>query len=243
MELAREHFKAYVFIEYCRGQSPTEIIRQLRESDLENLPAESIIFAWVKGFREGSITSLSDAPRCGRPLSSASTPSIEALENLIRENPRQSIRHLAEHLNMGKETVRTILHRELNLRKVCSVWVPHVLSDRNKIQRKECATNVIAFFDCNSMDFILQHFAVEDETWVLFDTPRNKQENKVWIKPGEPRSRIPRPVLTVKKALLLLAFTGDGKISASAKSPRDTITADAYIHFVRNRGVIREHSD
>lgn len=135
-------------------------------------------FAWVKGFREGSITSLSDAPRCRRPLSIASTPNIEELKNLIRENLKQSIRHLAEHLNMGKETVCTILHRELNLRKKISVLVPHVLSDRNKIQRKEWATNVIAFFDCNSMNFVLQHFAVEDDTLVLFDTLHHETSEK-----------------------------------------------------------------
>ena len=103
----------------------------------------------------------------------------------------------------------------------------HVLTDCNKIQRKKCASN---FFDSNSLYFILQHFAVEDETWILLDTPRNKQEKSwVWIKPGEARTRIRRPVLTAKTALLLLTFTSDGKICAVSKSPVDTAAAKAYI--------------
>ena len=236
MEIQREHFKAYAFIEFRRGKSATEIIQQLKESRLENVPADSTVFGWIKAMKDGSMTSLHDAPRPGRPSSSATTSNIGALEQLITENPKQSTRNLAEQLSLNKETVRTILQRNLSLRKVCSVWVPHVLTERNKEERMECAANIVSFFDNHSMPYILQHFAVEDESWVLFNTPRTKQENKAWLKPGEPRLRTPRPVMTPKKALLLMAFTGDGKIVVSAKPYGETVTAEVYIEFVRTVG-------
>ena len=111
--------------------------------------------------------------------------------------------------------------------------MPYVLTDRNKVERVECATRIVNFFDTHSMEDILQHFAVEDESWVLYSTPRSKQENMAWLKPGEARPRTVKPSMTPKKVLLLLAFTGDGKVCISAKPYGETIKAEAYIEFVR----------
>ena len=107
---------------------------------------------------------------------------------------------------------------------------------RNKEQRVECCRNSVTFYEGNSLDNILKTFAVEDESWGLFNTPLTKEGNKVWVDPSEPRPRVVRPFLTHKKTMLLFMFTGDGKLNVEAFEPGKTVTAEVYIEFLRSTG-------
>ena len=88
----------------------------------------------------------------------------------------------------------------------------------------------------NSQEEILRRFAVEDESWILFDTPQTKQQNKAWVDPKKPRLQVVRPFLTNKKAMILFAFTGDGKVCILAVSPGMTINSEVYIDFFKTIG-------
>ena len=105
---------------------------------------KSTIFDLGKlGFREGSITSVYDASRSGRPLSSTSTPSIDTIKNLMKltsNYPSQSAGHLAEHLNVVKETVPMILHQQLFIENFVQFrcFVFSLIATKSK----ESATNI-----------------------------------------------------------------------------------------------------
>ena len=78
---------------------------------------------------------------------------------------------------------------------------------------------------------ILRRFAVEDESWILFNTPQTKQQNKACMDPKKPRLQVVRPFLTNKKAMILFAFTGDGKVCIRAVSPGMTINLKFILIF------------
>lgn len=240
MELKKEHFRAYIFIEMQRGRKPSEIHEQLQQTDLD-VPSRRTIFEWFRRFKDGR-SSLEDDARCGRPLTATTTENVQRLQELIKEQPRISLRALSDVTGLCKDAVREILTSHLGLRKVCSTWVPHHLSESNKRDRVTCAESIIALFDENSFDYLLQHWATEDESWFLYETAATKEENKAWCHPSDAKPVVVRPKLTNKKTLLLLAFTGDGRVSAAVRAPGETLTSSGYIDFVRSTGEKWRHS-
>ncbi len=72
MELSKEHFRAFAFIESERGCTPIEIYEQLLEAHVKDPPSRATVFRWCKDFTDGTRTSLFDAPRPGRPVTATS---------------------------------------------------------------------------------------------------------------------------------------------------------------------------
>ena len=71
---------------------------------------------------------LKDAARSGRPVGFDE----DRLNHLLRENPCQSTRELAEQLTCDQKTVVKHLHSIGKVQKL-GVWVPHALSQNNKL--------------------------------------------------------------------------------------------------------------
>ncbi|VVC30983.1 Hypothetical protein CINCED_3A013073 [Cinara cedri] len=53
------------------------------------------------------------------------------------------IRMIAEVLNANKETVRKILHNELNMKKVCAKLVPKYLTPDQKLVRQQICSDIL----------------------------------------------------------------------------------------------------
>jgi transposase len=157
-------------------------------------------------------------------------------KHFVQANPKSSLSLISDSLSLSKETVRLILVEELLFRKVCSVWIPHKLTEENRVQRVACAKSILQLFVAHSMEEIMRIFTVEDETWALFETPTSKSENKVWIPPGTPRPRVVRQQMTWRKTMLSIAFTGNGKVSVAVTEKGESIDSDHYVQFVHRTG-------
>ncbi|KAI6645636.1 hypothetical protein LOD99_12899 [Oopsacas minuta] len=86
--------------------------------------------------------------------------------------------------------------------------------------RVVCAQEIVEMIDKYSMAELLRCWATEDERWVFFDPHLTKAENKTWLAPDQKRPRVVRPQLTNRKALIILAFTGDSKFSVALPPPK-----------------------
>ena len=126
MELTKEHFRAYIFIEQRRGLSAKQTSRQLHEANCKNSPSESTVHRWCSKLRQER-SSLADDPRSGRPNFIITEEQIEAVKQRTEENPKISLRILSDDLGLSKDSTRRILINHLGKRKVCSVWVPHII--------------------------------------------------------------------------------------------------------------------
>ena len=76
---------------------------------------------------------------------------------------------------------------------MCSTWIPHHLSEANKRERILCAQSIIALFENHSIDYLLHHWATEDESWFLYETALTKQQNQAWRHPTQPKLTVVRP--------------------------------------------------
>ena len=235
MELSRENFRAYAFIEWNRRKSGVQIYQQLCEQPLPGSPSRATVFRWCSEFDAGR-KMLTDLPRSGRPSSSVTDSTIAVVKDLVTSTPKISTRIIAEELDLSKSTVWRILTEHLEMRKVCSTWVPHELTESNKRNRVLCCQRILEFVNGHSPDELLKFWATEDETWALFQQHATKEENKCWQSRLEPRQRTIQPSLTNKKTMILLAFTGDRKFAVETLERNETVDSSRYISFLKNTG-------
>lgn len=78
---------------------------------------------------------MTDEKRLGRPSTATTQANIDQIEKMIYEDRKVTTRHLAYCLSIGKTTVHHIIYDIHKFRKVCSVWVPRMLTDDQKLSR------------------------------------------------------------------------------------------------------------
>ena len=75
--------------------------------------------------------------------------------------------------------MQTILKNRLDLRKVCTRWVPPLLTEEQKTQRLKCARELLKTYKgCNSR--VISNLLTSDETWVHMFEPQRRADNKQW---------------------------------------------------------------
>jgi len=76
-----------------------------------------------------------DAPRPGRPKTVTTPGIIDHIDELILENRRISAKSIAEQLGISRERVWSIIHEDLDMRKLFAKWFPKFLNVDQKRQR------------------------------------------------------------------------------------------------------------
>ena len=64
--IKQRSYRAYIFIEFKRGRSAGQVIRQLYRASLTNSPSKRSIHRWYNAFKSGR-ENLNYDPRGGRP--------------------------------------------------------------------------------------------------------------------------------------------------------------------------------
>ena len=116
--------------------------------------------------------------------------------------------------DISKESVHTILRDHLHLRCVFSSWIPYTLTEAVKLQRVQCAQQLLDLFE--ELGATKFNHAVEDETVVLFHEPPTKKRNLVWIGKNEKRPQCVASRLMNQKTILAIAYTANKRFSVVA---------------------------
>jgi len=85
----------------------------------------------VAQFKRGDFSTC-DAPRPGRPKTLTTPEIIDQIHELILEDRRISAKSIAEQLGMSRERDGSIIHEDLDLRKLSAKWVPKSLNADQK---------------------------------------------------------------------------------------------------------------
>ena len=235
MEFTFEHCRFYCFVELANNITAIEIHRKLTTAFSRESISYSVVKKWCREFRSGQRTSCEDQSRSGRPRTSHTDENVTKVRTMLNSNPRHSIRSISTSLGISYDTVSTILHDDLDMTKVCSVWVPRILNGQQKQQRVQSAHGILNELERLGVD-AMRKYCIEDETWINFNATLPKQENKTWLTRGAQRHSIPRPQLTKDKALVLICFTPNKKFSVKALPYGQTIDSSVYIDFLHSTG-------
>jgi len=99
----------------------------------EHAPSYAIVKNWVAHFKRDDFSTYG-APRPGRPKT-VTTPEItDQFHEIILEDRRISVKSIAEQLGISRERVGSIIHDDLNMRKLSVKWDPKCLNVDQKGQ-------------------------------------------------------------------------------------------------------------
>jgi transposase len=111
------------------GNSAGVIYKRLRDVYGDVCMGVSSVRRWLKYFKDGN-TDIADQPRCGRLRTAATERNKQKVDELIRQDRKITFREIVVQLGVGHNAVQEMMEI-LGYRKVCFLWVPHLLLQRN----------------------------------------------------------------------------------------------------------------
>jgi len=107
--------------------------------------SRSNVFRWYGRIRDGR-EDTEDDPRSGRPTECRNDNNVEKISQLLLQNRHLSLRMLADEVNIGKDTVRKIVIKDLRKRKICFSLCSALFDSRAERPEKCCLPRC----DCHS---------------------------------------------------------------------------------------------
>ena len=174
-------------IKFCfkAGKSATETLQMVNAVYGDQALSCSNVFRWYGRFSDRRKYT-EDDPGSGRPTECRNDNNVETISQLLLQNRHRSLRMLADEVNIGKDTVKKIVVKDLRKRKVCSRFVPHSLTPEQKDQRIAACRDLIATA-VSDHDFF-KKIVTGDETWCFAYDLTTKCKSAAWV--GE---TLPRP--------------------------------------------------
>ena len=86
-----------------------------------------MIETWYANFKRGR-TNTDDDERSGRLNSAVILENIKEVHKMVLADRNLKLYEIADTLNISEGSVFTILHDHLSMRKLCSKWVPRMLT-------------------------------------------------------------------------------------------------------------------
>jgi histone-lysine N-methyltransferase SETMAR len=182
LKMDKIEYRAVIKFFVKEGLMPNEINLKFIKVRRDSSPSFSTIKKWAAEFKRGR-TSLEDDPCYGCPKSATPPEIIEQVHNMVLDDRRMKVRETAETIGISKECVGYILHEELDMKKLCARWVPHLLTADQKRTGMKISEQCLEHFNKNKTDFVHQ-FITMDETWIHYYTPESKQQSKQWTEAG-----------------------------------------------------------
>ena len=146
---------------------------------------------------------------------------MDFLKQLIEEDPRLTLRCLAEQLGCSHTTVEKHLN-ELGKTWKYGVWIPHELSSHQLQQRVDACMDLITSHRNYQW---LSNLITGDEKWVLYI---NYTRGRQWLSAGQTGVATPKTDPHPKKLMLSVWWGIKGVIHWEVLPNGYTITADLY---------------
>ena len=130
---------------FLQGKVSKENHAILRETLGVDAPSYATIKNWVAQFKRGDFSTCV-APHPGRPKTVTTPEIIDQIRELIVKDRRISAKSIAEQLGISREWVGSIIHEDLDMRKLSAKWGPKCLNVDQKRQRCQSSEPIWDFF-------------------------------------------------------------------------------------------------
>ncbi len=140
----------------------------------------SSVHRWVSRFA-ASERKTTDRARSRRPMKV--TPAfLNQLLGILQREPKSSLQTLAHDMGVSVGTIHKVLHRQLRWKKRPACWIPHHLTDAQRLRRLNGCRTLLRM-KANNRDF-LRSIVTMDESWFFAYDPASRQASCEWIAPG-----------------------------------------------------------
>jgi len=149
-------------------------------------------------------------PHSGRPCIAVTPLNEERLNQLIRTNRRITTRELCTELNIGFFALETIV-ATLEYRKVCTRWVPQMLTQEHKEHRMQVCRDLLNQYEAEG-DSFLDRITTSDEMWCHHYEPESKRQSMKWRHVESPSKKKFKMLLSVGKVMCTVFWDRKGVI-------------------------------
>jgi len=177
--------RAVINFSFLQVKAPKEIHAILIEILQEHALSYTTVKNWVARFKRGDFSSC-NAPRPGRPKTVTTPEIIDQIHELILEDRRISAKSLAEQLDISRERLRSIIHEDLDMRKLSAKWVPKCLNADPNVNGTSRLSKFWNFFGAIQMISCRVRLVTMDETWLYHYEPETNQQSIQWRHSGLP---------------------------------------------------------
>lgn len=224
--MERNEYRVIIKYFVMKGKGAKEIFDDMSETLGKECPSYTTVKFWAAEFKRGR-KSVSDDPRSGQPKLVTTQTTVDAVHDLVMDDRRVTIRHIATTLSIATTTVHKILHDELNMSKLSARWVPRMLTPTHKRMRRDISAENLELMQADREEFI-GRVVTQDETWVHHFDPETKVQSKQWKRPGSPPPPKFKKITSAKKIMASVFWDKDGVIMIDYLERGHTITGKYY---------------
>jgi len=142
--------RAVITFFFLQGKAPKVIYVILIETLGAHAPSYATVKNGVTQFKRDDFSTC-DTPRPGQPKTVTTPEIIDQIHELILEDCRISAKSIAEQLGISSERVGSVIHEDLDMRKLSAKWVPKCLNAVQKRQRCSRPSKFGIFFGAIQM--------------------------------------------------------------------------------------------
>jgi len=213
------------------GKTNENIQEQLRQAYGNNCPHKATIYRWINEFKRGR-SQVHDSERSGRPVDATTEEMVKRVDNLIKSDRRISIEGIEAQLPISHGTICSIIHDHLGYSKICSRFVPKLLTPEMRENRLAASEENLRLFHRHGRGW-LSRIVTEDETPLALYNPESKRESMQWHKKGEPTPLKVKAETVHRKCLMLSVFwSRNGIIKVDFADNETKITGEYYANLI-----------
>ena len=175
-KMENSEFRAVIKYLYLKGLALKQMKAELDEVHGTSAPEFATVYSWVNKFKRGR-TSTKGEHRSERSVEVTTPEMIDKINDMVMCDPRIEVCEIVEATGISQDTVFSILHEKLGVKKIWTRWVPRSLSEENKRNRVVNPEPILALFRRNSDELLRQYITV-DETWIHYYIPERKEQSK-----------------------------------------------------------------
>jgi len=159
---------------------------------------------------------------------------IDQIYELILEDRRISAKSVAQQLAISRERVESIIHEDLDMRKLSAEWAPKCLNANQKRHRCQKSEQILDFF-FGAIQMTM------DETWLYHYDPETKQQSMEWRHSGSPYPKKFRVQKSAGKVLSSIFWDQDGTLHIDYLPKGQTINGECYVTLlVQLKDILKE---
>lgn len=219
-------------IKFCfkLGKTFTETFQLMQQVYGDDCLSRGRVHEWYTRFKIGR-EDINDDPHVGQAKFVITPESIEKVREFLKIQPKSSLRFMEMELGMSKDSIHRILTQQLGYRKVCAHFVPHKLTDDQKLLRIQHCKDIVK--ESKKDSNFLYNIVTGGETWCFQYDPETKRQSAEWRPQHEPATKKSRFEKSKVKTMLICFYDSKGIVHHEFVPPGQTVTGPFYLGVMR----------